>query len=73
MDPFLAVSVGPYPNSALSPGQLAVIAVVPVLSLAIWLISVYLAARRPRHRELAAGTAPPPQQPRAAEPEHRAA
>ncbi|GEM_PF-3281990 len=66
MYPFLALSAGPYPNSALSAGQLAVIAVVPVLCLAIWLISVYLAARRPRRREVTAGTATPPQQPQRA-------
>jgi hypothetical protein len=39
-----------YPNSALSAGQLAIIAVVPVLCLAIWLIGVFVAARDPRRR-----------------------
>jgi hypothetical protein len=39
-----------YPNPALSAGQLAIIAVVAVLSLAIWLTGVYVAAREPRDR-----------------------
>jgi len=55
MYPYLALSVSPYPNSALSAGQLAIIAVVPVLSLAAWLIAVFAAnrgaaARPERHR-----------------------
>ena len=37
-----------YPNSALSAGQLAIMAVVVVASLAAWLIAVFLAARQPR-------------------------
>jgi hypothetical protein len=61
MYPYLA-SVSPYPNSALSAGELAVIAVVPVLLLALWLILVFVADREPRHRG-AAGTGPLPQQP----------
>ncbi len=36
-----------YPNSALSAGQLAVMAVVVAVSLAAWLILVFLAARQP--------------------------
>jgi hypothetical protein len=44
-----------YPNSALSAGQLAIIAVVAMLSLAVWLTGVFVAAREPRqhsdHRE----------------------
>ena len=44
-----------YPNSALSAGQLALVAVVPVLCLAIWLIGVFVAARDPRRRESSAG------------------
>ena len=32
MYPYLALSVSPYPNSALFAGQLVIIAVVPVLS-----------------------------------------
>jgi hypothetical protein len=51
-----------YPNSALSAGQLAIIATVPVLTLAFWLISVFVAAREPRRRDSGAGTAPLPQQ-----------
>jgi len=52
-----------YPNSALSAGQLALIAVVAVLCLAIWLGSVFVAAREPRHRETSAETASLPQNP----------
>jgi hypothetical protein len=37
-----------YPNSALSAGQLTVMAVVVAASLAAWLIVVFLAARQPR-------------------------
>jgi hypothetical protein len=61
MYPYLA-SVSPYPNSVLSAGQLAIIAVVPVLLLAAWLISVFVADRAPRHRG-AAGAGSLPQQP----------
>jgi hypothetical protein len=67
MYPYLA-SVSPYPNSALSAGQLALIAIIPVLALAAWLILVFVADRQPRHRG-AAGTGSQPQQPRAQEPE----
>jgi len=52
-----------YPNSALSAGQLALIAVVAVVCLAIWLGSVFVAAREPRRRESSAGTASAPQRP----------
>jgi hypothetical protein len=74
---YLTVSAGPYPNSALSAGALAIIAVVAVLSLAVWLILVFAADRPPRHRRVA-GTTSPPQQPHAEEqesetPEHKAA
>jgi hypothetical protein len=68
MDPYSALSAGPYPNSALSAGQLAIFAVVVVASLAAWLILVFAADRQPRHRG-AAGTASLPQQPPAAEQE----
>jgi len=51
-----------YPNSALSAGQLAIIAVVAVLTLAIWIGGVFVAAREPRHREAGAEMASPPQQ-----------
>lgn len=68
MYPYLALSVSPYPNSALSAGQLAIIAIVPVLSLAVWLILVFVADREPRRRG-AAGTTSLPQQPRAQEQE----
>jgi hypothetical protein len=46
---YLLLSVGPYPNSALSAGELALIAVVPVLALAAWLILVFAADRQQRH------------------------
>jgi hypothetical protein len=51
-----------YPNSVLSAGQLALIAVVAVLCLTIWLISVFVAAREPR-RDRGAGQAALPQHP----------
>ncbi len=66
MYPHLLLSVSPYPNSALSAGQLALIAVIPVLALAAWLILVFAADRQPRHSD-AAGTASLPQQPDARE------
>ena len=77
MYPYPVLSVSPYPNSALSAGQLAIIAVVPLLSLVAWLIFVFAADREPRHRG-AAGTTSLPQQPRAQEhereqPERKAA
>jgi len=68
MYPYLA-SVSPYPNSGLSAGQLALIAVIPVLLLASWLILVFAADREPRHRGAAGATSLPQQQPRAQEPE----
>ena len=52
-----------YPNSALSAGHLALIAIVPVLCLAIWLIGVFVAARDPRRRDSSAGTTSLPQHP----------
>jgi hypothetical protein len=52
-----------YPNSALSAGQLALIAVVAAVCLAIWIGSVFVAAREPRQRESGAGTASMPQHP----------
>jgi hypothetical protein len=68
MYPYPALSVSPYPNSALSAWQLAIIAAVAVLSLAAWLIFVFVAAREPRHRG-AAGITSLPQQPPAQEQE----
>jgi hypothetical protein len=63
-----------YPNSALSAGQLAIIAVVAVLTLAIWIGAVFIAARDPRRRESGAGTATLPERPTAAdEPARKAA
>jgi hypothetical protein len=66
--PVPPLSVSPYPNSALSAGRLAIIAIVPVLSLAAWLIAVFVANREPRRRG-AAGTTSPLQQSRAQEQE----
>jgi hypothetical protein len=50
-----------YPNSALSAGQLAIIAVVAMLCLAIWIGGVFIAAREPRHRGSNAGMTSLPQ------------
>jgi hypothetical protein len=50
-----------YPNSALSAGQLALIAVVAAVCLAIWIGGVFVAAREPRRRESSAGTTSLPQ------------
>jgi hypothetical protein len=50
-----------YPNSALSAGQLAVIAIVAALSMAIWLICVFAAARESGQRRSSAGTTSLPQ------------
>ena len=46
----------PYPNSALSAWQLAIIAVVAVASLSAWLIAIFLADREPRHDHAAAAS-----------------
>jgi hypothetical protein len=62
-----------YPNSALSAGQLALIAVVAALGLAIWIGGVFVAAREPRHRDSAAGTASLPQHPATTEESERKA
>jgi hypothetical protein len=51
-----------YPNSALSAGELAIIAVVAVLCLAIWIGGVFVAAREPR-RDSSAGIKTLPQHP----------
>jgi predicted metal-binding membrane protein len=42
------------PDSALSAGRLAIMAVVVAVSLAAWLIAVFLAARQPRGASAAA-------------------
>lgn len=47
-----------YPDSALSAGQLVIMAVVVTASLAIWLIAVFLAARQPPGTSAAVNTAP---------------
>ncbi|MGD0702974.1 MAG: hypothetical protein ABSA02_24205 [Trebonia sp.] len=69
MNPYSLLSIGPYPNSGLSAGQLAIMAVVPVLALAIWLVGVFVAAREPRHQS-AAGTTSLARPPRAVEQRH---
>jgi hypothetical protein len=45
-----------YPNNALSAGQLAIMAVVVVASLAAWLTLVFLADRQPRGTSAAVNT-----------------
>jgi len=63
-----------YPNSALSAGQLALIAVVAAVCLAIWIGGVFVAAREPRRRESSAGTTSLPQHPAITEePQRKAA
>ena len=77
MYPYLLLSVSPYPNSALSAWQLALIAVIPVLALAAWLILVFAADRQPRHGGTAGITSLPQQRPaqehKREQPEHKAA
>ena len=46
------------PDTALSAWQLATIAVVAVVSLAVWLIAVFLAARQPRGTSAAVNAGP---------------
>ncbi len=62
-----------YPNPALSAGQLALIAVVAVLALAVWLTGVYVAAREPRHRGSGAEVPSLPRHPAEAEDQGRKA
>jgi hypothetical protein len=76
MSSYLLLSVSPYPNSALSAWQLAIIAVVPVLALAAWLILVFAADRQPRHRRAATTSLPqlpPAQEHEREQPERKAA
>ena len=47
-----------YPNIVLSAWQLAMMIVVPVVTLAGWLIAVYIAAREPGGQRLAAAGSP---------------
>ena len=63
MFPYLLLAVSPYPNSALSAGPLAIIAVIPVLTLAAWLILVFAADRQPRHHGATGVTTLPQQRP----------
>jgi hypothetical protein len=77
MSSYLLLSVGPYPNSALSAWQLAIIAVVPVLALAAWLILIFAADRQRRHRRAGDTTSlpqlPPAQEHEREQPERKAA
>jgi hypothetical protein len=43
-----------YPNIALSAWQMAIMAVIPVVAMAVWLIAIYVAAREPGRQDLAA-------------------
>ena len=62
-----------YPNSDLSAGTLAIIAVVAVACLVIWIGGVFVAAREPP-RDSGTGAASLPQHPAATEePQRRAA
>ena len=47
-----------YPNSALSVWQMTLMAVVPFTLLVVWLVAVFVAAREPRGRDLAAAASP---------------
>ena len=47
-----------YPNPALPAWQMAIMAVVPVVTLAIWLIAIFVAARKPGGQDLAAAGSP---------------
>jgi ABC-type uncharacterized transport system permease subunit len=50
-----------YPNPALPAWELAIMAIVPVMALAAWLATIYLAARDTRgHKQAAAGSSPEP-------------
>jgi hypothetical protein len=62
-----------YPNSALSAGQLALIAVVAVVCLAIWIGGVFVAAREPRRHASGAAAASLPQRPAATDERERKA
>lgn len=63
-----------YPNSALPAGELAIIAVVAIISLAIWIGGVFVAAREPRRRDShAAAVALPPRRSDAEESRSKAA
>jgi hypothetical protein len=47
-----------YPNIVLSGWQVAIMVVVPIVTLAGWLIAVYMAAREPAGQRLAAAGSP---------------
>ena len=62
-----------YPNSDLSAGTLAIIAVVAVACLVIWIGGVFVAARQPRRDRTAATTSLPRRPPVTEAPERKAA
>ena len=72
MHPYQVLSAGPYPNSSLSAGQIADLAVYQEMSMEPTLILEIVAAREPRHADTAetAETASLPQQPGTRELEH---
>jgi len=45
-----------YPNIVLSGWQVAIMVVVPIVTLVGWLIAIYVAAREPAGQRLAAGS-----------------
>lgn len=62
-----------YPNSAISAGEMAIIAVVVVACLAVWIVSVFIASR-PSRRDRGVAAAPLGQRPAITEaPERKAA
>ena len=48
-----------YPNPALPAWEMTIVAVVPVMALVIWLVTIFLAARDTGGTEQAAAGAPP--------------
>jgi hypothetical protein len=47
-----------YPSPALPAWQMAIMAVIPVMALTVWLVSIFLAARDTRGHEQAAAGSP---------------
>jgi hypothetical protein len=56
---YLSYTVSPYPNSALPAWEMAIVAVIPVLALVIWLVTIFLAARDGGGSKQAVAGAPP--------------
>jgi 3-deoxy-D-manno-octulosonic acid (KDO) 8-phosphate synthase len=59
-----------YPNSDLSAGKLALIAVVALACLAVWITGVFIAARPSRRQDAATGMTALPEQQREAREAH---